>query len=394
MHGTAAITTFPLMASVWKHPQSPFWTACYTGGDGRQRKKSTKILATEKNRRKAQRIADEMERAHRMRATRTQIFKMCCDLVRETTDEEMEPATVRGFLDGYLRRRAKEVSASTLAAYTGTVELFKSWLGERADMELFRVEARHVREFRDHLAENRHPTTANNRLKCLRIFFREAKRERLIFDNPCEDVSILAKPLAEQGRRAFTLDELRRVMREVQGTEWESLVRFGLYTGQRLGDISRLRWSQIDLEANEISIATSKSGGRKRVLIPICKPLLDHILTLEAGDEPGAFVHPRAAERGVAHLSREFGELLGRCGMRLAPQGHARKEGRTGERRELNPLSFHSLRHTAVSMMKNAGISPAVVQDLVGHDSAEMSAHYTHIETAAKRKALKSLPAI
>jgi integrase len=45
-------------------------------------------------------------------------------------------------------------------------------------------------------------------------------------------------------------------------------------------------------------------------------------------------------------------------------------------------------------MMKNAGISPAVVQDLVGHESAEMSAHYTHIDGEAKRKAVDALPVI
>jgi hypothetical protein len=42
--------------------------------------------------------------------------------------------------------------------------------------------------------------------------------------------------------------------------------------------------------------------------------------------------------------------------------------------------------------MKNAGISPAIVQDIIGHDSAEMSAHYTHVEHAAKKHALASLP--
>jgi site-specific recombinase XerD len=43
-------------------------------------------------------------------------------------------------------------------------------------------------------------------------------------------------------------------------------------------------------------------------------------------------------------------------------------------------------------MMKNAGVSPAIVQDIIGHESAEISAHYTHVESAAKRTALESLP--
>lgn len=42
--------------------------------------------------------------------------------------------------------------------------------------------------------------------------------------------------------------------------------------------------------------------------------------------------------------------------------------------------------------MKNAGISPAIVQDIIGHESAEISAHYTHVEHAAKKQALDTLP--
>lgn len=42
--------------------------------------------------------------------------------------------------------------------------------------------------------------------------------------------------------------------------------------------------------------------------------------------------------------------------------------------------------------MKNAGVSPAIVVDIIGHDSAEMGTHYTHIESAAKRKALDTMP--
>jgi integrase len=39
-------------------------------------------------------------------------------------------------------------------------------------------------------------------------------------------------------------------------------------------------------------------------------------------------------------------------------------KGRSGKR-TLNDLSFHALRHTATSLMKNAGISPAIVQNLL-----------------------------
>ena len=56
--------------------------------------------------------------------------------------------------------------------------------------------------------------------------------------------------------------------------------------------------------------------------------------------------------------------------------------------------SFHSLRHTAVSLLKDAGIPDAVVMALVGHESAAMSHRYTHVGKDALAKAAKSLPEI
>ena len=44
--------------------------------------------------------------------------------------------------------------------------------------------------------------------------------------------------------------------------------------------------------------------------------------------------------------------------------------------------------------MKNAGISSAIVQEFIGHDSPEISAHYTHFEMDAMRKAAEGMPDI
>ena len=76
---------------------------------------------------------------------------------------------------------------------------------------------------------------------------------------------------------------------------------------------------------------------------------------------------------------------------RIALPKHA--PGRDGPR-ELSQISFHSLRHTATSLMKNAGINASVVMDIIGHESEAISAHYTHIDEDTKRKAIALLPAI
>jgi integrase len=58
----------------------------------------------------------------------------------------------------------------------------------------------------------------------------------------------------------------------------------------------------------------------------------------------------------------------------------------------MNDLSFHSLRHTAVTLLKDSGVPEAVVMEMVGHDSEQMPAHYTHVGREALEKAAASLP--
>ena len=68
-------------------------------------------------------------------------------------------------------------------------------------------------------------------------------------------------------------------------------------------------------------------------------------------------------------------------------QGKGRKTARTR-----SEVTFHSLRHTAISLLKNAGVSEAVARDIIGHESAAISRHYTHIDESSKREALSKLP--
>jgi integrase len=64
----------------------------------------------------------------------------------------------------------------------------------------------------------------------------------------------------------------------VADPEWQSLIKFGLYTGQRLSDLASLTWSNIDLEKNQIRLLARKTG--KNVILPIAAPLRSHILTI------------------------------------------------------------------------------------------------------------------
>ena len=62
--------------------------------------------------------------------------------------------------------------------------------------------------------------------------------------------------------------------------------------------------------------------------------------------------------------------------------------------REQNEISFHSLRHTATTLLKSAGVSDAVTREFIGHDSPTVSKQYTHIPTDTLRQAANKLPDI
>jgi integrase len=225
--------------------------------------------------------------------------------------------------------------------------------------------------------------------------FKAAKRDGAISDNPAEFVDAVRIRSAEvRSRRPFTIDELRAVLAEADD-EWRSMILFGLYSGQRLGDIARLTWENVNLQAAELRLVTGKTG--RRIILPLAGALKVHVESLPASDNPQTPLHPKSfelvARQGKsAGLSNQFAALLADAGLR--PKQPHRKTHGTGRGKGSSQagLSFHCLRHTAVSLLKEAGIPAATVMELVGHDSAQMSEHYTHVGRESLTKAAESFP--
>ena len=123
---------------------------------------------------------------------------------------------------------------------------------------------------------------------------------------------------------------------------------------------------------------------------------MDHLQLLPTPIDGSVPVLPYSCEvvtrQGrTSALSTKFHTILVKAGL---AQPHVKKETGKGRAvpRERGGLSFHCLRHTATSLLKNAGVSESVAMDIIGHDSKEISAVYTHIESSAKRSAMDKLP--
>lgn len=380
------------MASLRRKEKSKFWFACFTLKDGTRTQRSTKTA----DRKRAQKIADQFEDAARNEMTARQVQRVISELYRDITGDALHFPTVREHFQSWLERKKPEIAPTSYHSYSRKSQDFLSWLGGRADRQITFITRNDVVAFRNAELERISPQTVNDEIKWLRMVFKTARDDGQIQENPVDGVRP-ARKTAPGSRRAFTLPELRRVI-ERSDDEWRSLIYFGLYTGQRLGDLARLTWQNVDLERDEIRFVTRKT--RRQMIIPIASPLRARIEKLPAGEDPRQPLHPRAfasVEKSgkVSTLSRQFYELLSDAGL-TTPKVHRALEaspGRSG-RRGQSEISFHALRHTATSLMKNAGISATTVQDIIGHESAAISAHYTHVDEDTKRRAIAALPKI
>jgi integrase len=308
--------------------------------------------------------------------------------------EGLVKSSVRQFTVSWLDQKRAETAPATLAFYDKTCRKFLEFLGSRADDDIAEVTHDDVVRFRNTAAKTLAAKTVNHDLKCVRMLFKTAKRDNAIADDPTEFVELVRRE-ADSEKRPFTVPEIRAVL-SVADQEWQSLIRFGIYTGQRLADLATLTWANIDLQRNELRLVTRKTG--KRLILPLAPPLRCHIEAITAGDEPDVPLHPRAfaiatRQRRSGALSNQFAELLAQAGLREKPTHKKVGEGR-GSRRRRSQLSFHSLRRTATTLLHDAGIPLAVAQQLIGHDSEEMHRHYINVGREALDRAAAALPTI
>lgn len=382
-----------LMASLRRFKNSPYWFACFTLPDGRRTQRSTKTA----DKKEAQRIANKFEDAAEVgrdnKLTENQARKVISDIFHISNKDFLPSSSIKDYFEAWLRRKELEASGPTYQRYKTVVDHLVKFLGVKANQDIVHLGSEEIVGFRDSLAKRFTSGTVNISLKIVRTALSQARRDGLIDVNEAEKVTLLRVKAREQSRRAFTLQELKQIM-DVASDEWRGLILTGLYTGLRLSDVATLTWANVDLQQQEIRVISGKTGRQQ--ILPIAKPLLRHLETLPSSDDPNGAIFPEAAaarERSQygGTLSNQFYQILVSAGLATKRPHTKSGEGRSAKRAP-SELSFHSLRHTATSLLKNAGVSDAIARDIIGHESVAVSRNYTHIDTATKRSAVDKMP--
>jgi len=138
------------------------------------------------------------------------------------------------------------------------------------------------------------------------------------------------------------------------------LVQAGLYTGLRVGSLSRMKVRDVFLAVRSILLPKSKGGLNMNV--PITSEAAAFLARLIKGRRPDSFVflRPDGTPWAKNHHVRPLEEAVKKAG--------------------IEKVVFHELRHTFASTLLMAGVNPVALAKAMGHkDTRMVMKHYGHL---------------
>lgn len=367
------------MAYLVQHPNSPYWSAQWTGKDGRKQRRSTKVLVKPNVQRngirespaqakaRAQQIADAFEQA----AAGERTLRQLRESVSALAHVDISVPIVEDFLNDFIKSRDRVATRSTYNNDSRAVRLFLDYLGNKAKGRIDTITKLDVVGFISSESTRVRESTVHKYVASLAVPFAQAYESELIARNPFAKLPLKKKKRRDSlPREAFAVDEVKKLI-EVLPAEWSSMVQCCIYLGGlRLGDCALLKWSQVDFDNRIVTVVTGKQKDHMR--IPLLPKLEAHLLQRREQSR-AVYVHPSLARRYRVHpgsISSEFSMQMRLLG--LAPAF----EPQSGDRRNMTTKSFHSLRSTAATMLHMAGVDQAIAMKILSHQSSTVHQIY------------------
>jgi len=181
-----------------------------------------------------------------------------------------------------------------------------------------------------------------------------------VFDLPENPVRKIPS-LPENNKRTRFLSEAERtsLFKACRVSKWDKLyliVLLAITTGARKGEITKLRWNDIDFDRRTAYVATTKNGQPKVL------PLTDSVIKeLELFD------------------SKDSSLIFGSRVKYDAPYCFTKPWKKALEDAEIKDFRFHDLRHSCASYLAQSGASLLEIADVLGHKQISVTKRYAHL---------------
>lgn len=273
-----------------------------------------------------------------------------------------------------------DVEAGTAKIYEGAVNHLMKWMKTKAKFAKD-ITTQLAQEYLDELASSIGANTYNIRLVLFKRIWKSLKDEFQLEDVVWEQFK--KRKAAKSMRRTLSNKELANLLSKASTFDMKLLLTIGIYTGLRISDCALLKWDNIDFEQKVIRIIPMKT--RKHMDSPIEIPIHVALMKLlnEASHECEYVSKTNADDYKNGHITGKVMSLFRSCGITTSAKDS------NGKTKIL--CGFHSLRHTFVSNAINAGLSPLLVQRIVGHSAVDMTSSYYHDNQDKMREGINSL---
>jgi len=259
----------------------------------------------------------------------------------------------------YIRDIKNNRSWKLAEYYLSTLKQFFS------DKKLSQITVNDIDEYKIKRLKEVKPASVNRELACLSHLFNYAKRQKRYFgENPVSLSRLI--PENNQKERILTSHEEESLLNASPGP-LRSIIITALCTGMRKNEILTLRWNNVDLNNNLITIDHTNTKSKKTRRIPIntkLKQLFRELRLKSAGNE---YV------------------FLSTNGNRYKRHDSLKKiYNRTCKLANISGLRFHDLRHTAATRMIENGVNIVAVSKILGHADLKTTMRYAHPDASLK----------
>lgn len=270
------------------------------------------------------------------------------------------------WLDVLMRSNIK---ISTYSTYHSRIQKYISpFLGEK---KLTLLKAKDIEEFISYLKSiDLSSSSIHSIITVLKIAMNRAFRENYILIDPCRNISFKKETMTQIG--ALTIEEQKKI-EQVAFMEKEcSPIILALYTGMRIGEISALKWEDVDFEKEIIyvkktlyRVSSEEERGKTKVVfdvpkthssirsIPIAPNLKSYLLVNKERATSDYVVSCKNSYAEPRVINYRFKKVLVKA--------------------DVKAIRFHALRHTFATRCVENGIDIATLSKLLGHSSIKMT---------------------